>query len=91
MFNRHVQNFPLIQVKGIDQIWKLSETWISVKNEGERRTQVMKDIQPEEFIRVLQDLNLPKFKKIINNYLFDELFMVKYFCTWNTFPDLIIC
>lgn len=51
----------------------------------------MKDIQPEEIIRVLQDLNLTKFQETRNNYLSDELFIVKYSCTRNTFPDLIIC
>lgn len=40
----------------------------------------MKDIQPEEFMGVLQDLTLPKFEKTRNNYLSDELFIVKYFC-----------
>lgn len=41
----------------------------------------MKDMHPEEFIRVFQVLNLPKFEKTRNNSLSDELIIVKYFCT----------
>lgn len=41
----------------------------------------MKDIQPEEFFRVLQVLNMFKFEKTRNYHLSDEQFIVKYFCT----------
>lgn len=86
-----LKNFLLHRfiVKNVGQIWKHSKAWTSV--ERCRGARVMKDIQPEEFFRVLQVLNMFKFEKTRNYHLSDEQFIVKYFCTWYTFPDLIIC